>query len=46
MVFFLRDKNNKTLVDIELYAKDGYIELSSSIIIDAYSTSSELLSPS
>lgn len=38
MTLFLRDKDNKTLADISLYkASDGYIELSSSVIIDNYS---------
>ena len=37
MTLFLRDKTNKTVVDIELYKKDGCIELSSYVDIIAYS---------
>ena len=41
MTFFLRDKNNITLADIDLWVKredeDKYIEISSTIPIDAYS---------
>lgn len=37
MTLFLRDKNNITILDMELWIKDNYIELSSTVIIDEYS---------
>ena len=37
MIFFLRDKNNNTILDVNCYKKDGYIELCSVVCIDTYS---------
>lgn len=37
MTLFLRDKNNNTLLDMEVYVKDDCVEISSSVIIDNYS---------
>lgn len=37
MTLFLRDEKNRTLVDIELYKKDGCVEISSSVDIENYS---------
>jgi hypothetical protein len=37
MVLYLRNEKNETLVDIEIYEKEDYVELSSIIIIEPYS---------
>jgi hypothetical protein len=37
MILFLRDQNNDTVVDVELYQTENHIELHSSVILEAYS---------
>jgi hypothetical protein len=37
MTLYLRNEQNRTIVDIELYKKNNYVELSSSIDIENYS---------
>ncbi len=37
MILFLRDSDNNTIVDVEIYKKDKYVELHSSVIISEYS---------
>lgn len=37
MTFFLRNQDNQTVVDIELFKKDGCVELNSTVCIKPYS---------
>lgn len=37
MIYFLRDKKNRTILDCEVYEKDGRPEICSTIIITPYS---------
>lgn len=37
MVIYLRNENKETLVDIEIYEKDNFIDLNSSVMIRGYS---------
>lgn len=37
MTLYLRNKNGKTLVDIEIFEKDEYVELRSVVLIEQYS---------
>ena len=37
MILFLRDKDNRTIAEIELYQKNDFIELSALVCIEPYS---------
>lgn len=37
MTLYLRNQKNQTIVDIEFYKKENYLELKSVIVIDTYS---------
>ena len=37
MTLFIRNKKNRTIVDLEFYKTKGHVELHSSVIIDTYS---------
>ena len=37
MIIYLRDKKNRNVVDLDVYKKDGYIELGVVVDIKAYS---------
>ncbi len=37
MIMYLRNKNNDTLLDVDCYIKDDYVELGSVVCIEPYS---------
>ena len=37
MVLFIRNKKNRSIVDLDVYTKEGYIEITSCVLIDTYS---------
>ena len=37
MVLFLRTKDNKTIIEVEYYVKDEYLEVSSTVDVEIYS---------
>jgi hypothetical protein len=36
MIFYLRDDNNKSIVDVECYVTEGHVELHSTVIIEYF----------
>ena len=37
MILFIRDKKRQTIVDLDVYKTEGYIELHSGVMIESYS---------